>query len=222
MGSVPLIAYSIAAALQSKHIQRVIVSTDDAEIAQVARDWGAEVPFIRPAELAQDATTDLPVFQHAIDWLAKEEGYTADIIVQLRPTTPFRPPNCVDEAIELLLANKQADSLRGVTPSGQNPFKMWRIQAEQLTPLVPTNFEEPYNMPRQKLPDTYWQTGHIEVIRRATIMDKNSMTGNPILPYIVDSVYAIDLDNLQQWQFAEYVLAHWKLSIVEPVGIMSS
>jgi len=94
----PLIAYSIAAALGSQSVTRTIVSTDDEEIAAVARQYGAETPFLRPVELAEDQTTDLPVFQHALACLAEQEAYHPDVIVQLRPTSPIRPPDCVDQA----------------------------------------------------------------------------------------------------------------------------
>ena len=214
LGGIPLIAYSIEAGLRSKYLDRVIVSTDDPEIAAVAREWGAEVPFMRPAELAGDLATDLPVFEHALRWL-EEEGYRCDAVVQLRPTSPFRPPACVDEAVEVLLSGN-ADSVRGITPSGQNPYKMWRIEDGMMQPLLDSEFAEPYNMPRQELPDTFWQTGHVEVIRTATILEMGSMTGYRIAPYVLDPAYAIDLDNELQWKFAEYVLDHWKLEIVKP------
>jgi len=126
----PLIAYSIAAGLQARHVTRVIVSTDDEEIAAVARQWGAETPFLRPAEFAQDDTTDLPVFQQALAWLAEHENYHPDFVVQLRPTSPVRPVGLIDEAIDLMLTNPQADCVRGVVPSGQNPFKMWQIEPD--------------------------------------------------------------------------------------------
>jgi CMP-N-acetylneuraminic acid synthetase len=99
----------------------VIVSTDDEEIAAVARQYGAEVPFMRPPEFAQDQSLDLPVFQHAVDWLAEHENYHPDVVVQLRPTSPVRPPTLVDEAVNLLLSHPEADSVRGVVPAGQNP-----------------------------------------------------------------------------------------------------
>ncbi|MCB0678475.1 MAG: acylneuraminate cytidylyltransferase family protein, partial [Saprospiraceae bacterium] len=184
LGGIPLIAYSIEAGLRSKYLDRVIVSTDDPEIAAVAREWGAEVPFMRPAELAGDLATDLPVFEHALRWL-EEEGYRCDAVVQLRPTSPFRPPACVDEAVEVLLSGN-ADSVRGITPSGQNPYKMWRIEDGMMQPLLDSEFAEPYNMPRQELPDTFWQTGHVEVIRTATILEMGSMTGHRIAPYVLD------------------------------------
>lgn len=216
LGSFPLISYSIAAGLCSQYIDRVIVSTDDGEIAQIAEQYGAEVPFIRPKELAEDHVTDLPVFEHAVKWLEENDNYHADIILQLRPTSPFRPKGSVDEAIALLLQSRQADSVRGVTPSGQNPYKMWRVENHRMVPLLNGEFDEPYNMPRQKLPATFWQTGHIEVIRYETIMYQHSMTGDHIIPFIIDSRYAIDLDTLQQWEYAEYMLEFIEEEIYQP------
>lgn len=217
LDGVPLLAYSIAAGLQSGYVDRVIVSTDSPEIAEVARAWGAETPFLRPAALAEDATTDFPVFEHALRRLAETEGYYPDIVVQLRPTSPLRPPALVDEAIDMLLHHQAADSVRCVTPSGQNPFKMWRIENGRLQPLLRHELPEPYNQPRQALPETYWQTGHVEAIRYKTIMEKKSLTGDLILPCMVPPEYAIDLDNLYQWDFAEHVLAKWELERVTPV-----
>jgi len=215
LGGVPLIAYSIAAGLESKQVNRVIVSTDDEEIASIAKQWGADVPFLRPAELAEDHVTDLPVFEHTVRWLS-ENDHIPDIVLQLRPTSPFRPPNCLDEAITKLLNDDQADSVRGVTPSGQNPFKMWRIENEVMSPLLQSEYNEPYNMPRQKLPSTFWQTGHIEVIRTHTILEKKSLTGDRILSYVIDPQYAVDLDTLNQWQFAEYLMSDQTMDIIRP------
>jgi len=115
----PLIAWSIAAARQSEFVTRIVVSTDDEEIAAVARSFGAETPFLRPAEFAQDQTTDLPVFEHALQWLAEHENYHPEVVVQLRPTSPIRPRDCVDGAIKILLAHPDADCVRGVVPRGR-------------------------------------------------------------------------------------------------------
>jgi N-acylneuraminate cytidylyltransferase len=216
LGSHPLIAYSIAAARQSARITRTIVSTDDAAIAAVARQYGAVVPFTRPAALAGDLVTDLPVFEHALKYLADNEDYHPDLVVQLRPTSPFRPIGSVDRAIDLLLQSPGADSVRSVTPSGQNPFKMWLIEQGRLKPLVPSELKEPYNMPRQELPATFWQTGHIEVIRRETIVEQHSLTGQVILPLEIDGQYAIDLDDLHQWQYAEYIMQQQRFTFVQP------
>ncbi len=213
----PLIAYSIAAGLQAKQVSRVIVSTDDEEVAVISRSYGAEVPFLRPAALAQDETVDFPVFKHTLEWLAEKESYHPEIVVQLRPTSPLRPTDCVDRAIEILLDNTDGDSVRGVIPSGQNPYKMWRINsAGNLRPLVDNDFEEPYNMPRQQLPQTYWQTGHIDVIRASTILEKGSMSGDNVLPLIMDPRYAVDIDTAKDHQHAEWILGHSDLPLIRP------
>jgi len=213
----PLMAYSIAAGLQSDRVTRVITSTDDDEIAEVARSYGAEVPFLRPAELAQDQTTDLPVFQHALDWLSREEKYVPEIVVQLRPTSPIRPLDCVDRAVEILLENAEVDSVRGVVPSGQNPYKMWVIQdSGSMTPLLGDGPPEAYNKPRQELPPTYWQTGHIDAIRAGTITDQGSMSGRVILPLRLDSRYAIDIDTPEDWRRGELLVEQAQLDMVRP------
>lgn len=215
----PLIAYSIAAGLQAERVTRVIVSTDDEEIAAVARSCGAETPFLRPAEFAQDQTLDLPVFQHALRWLAEQEGYRPDVVVQLRPTSPIRPRSIVDEAVNLLLEHPEADSVRGIVPSGQNPHKMWRIDpaSGQMRPLLAVEgIAEPYNAPRQVLPQIYWQTGHIDAIRPASILDKGTMSGNAILPLMIDPRFTVDIDNPSDWAKAEWLVYHAGLDMVDP------
>jgi YrbI family 3-deoxy-D-manno-octulosonate 8-phosphate phosphatase len=216
----PLIAYSIAAARQSKLVTRTIVSTDDEEIAAVARSFGAETPFQRPAEFAQDNTTDLPVFQHALKWLAENEAYHPEVVVQLRPTSPIRPRNCVDSAIQILLAHPQADCVRGVVPAGQNPHKMWRLPGGAEAPmrnlLDVEGLREPYNAPRQALPPIYWQTGHIDAIRTRTILGKGSLTGENIYPQIIDPRYTVDLDNLYDWAKYEWLAKFGGLDFVSP------
>jgi len=195
----------------------VIVSTDDNEIAEVARHYGAEVPFMRPVELARDDTTDLPVFKHALGWLEREEDYRPEVVVQLRPTSPLRPPDCVDRAVEKLLSHPEADSVRGVVPSGQNPYKMWRITDDgRMVSLLQDGFDEPYNMPRQKLPPTYWQTGHIDAIRTSTITEKDSMSGRVVLSLMIDPRYMVDIDTLRDWERAEWLLSQGEIDVVQP------
>lgn len=214
----PLVAYSIAAGLQAKTVTRVIVSTDDEQIASISNHYGAETPFLRPENLAQDDTTDLPVFIHALDWLEHNEGYYADIVVQLRPTSPIRSPSLVDDAVQLLIGTTGADSVRGVVLSGQNPYKMWRINAQgHLQPLIPLpGISEPYNAPRQVLPTTYWQTGHIDVIHVATIQQKDSMSGDVILPIVINPSYMVDIDTELDWQRAEWQVAQSSIEMVYP------
>lgn len=214
----PLIAYSIEAGLAAEAVTRVVVSTDDEEIAEVARRCGAEVPFLRPAEIAQDLTLDLPVFQHAMRWFAEHEGYHPDIVVQLRPTSPVRPPTLVDEAVNLLLAHPEADSVRGVVPAGQNPHKMWRVNSQTgaLSPLLTVEgIDEPYNAPRQALPPVYWQTGHIDAIR-PHVFTQNSMSGKTILPVMIDPAYTVDIDTPKDWARYEWLVLQSDLEIVHP------
>ncbi|MEL6612440.1 MAG: acylneuraminate cytidylyltransferase, partial [Bacteroidota bacterium] len=228
LGRHPLIAYSIAAAQQAMvppgSTIRIVVSTDDEEIAEVARAYGAEVPFLRPAELARDDTTDFPVFEHALRWLAEREGYRPDLVAQLRPTSPLRPPGLLADAVAAMAARPDADSLRAVIPSGQNPFKMWKIEgdagAATLRPLLSSaqagEHAEPYNQPRQSLPSTYWQTGHLDLIRPATILDQRSMSGRTILPLVLDPRYLHDLDTHHDWRRTEEALATRDLPVVLP------
>ncbi|MCJ7623220.1 MAG: acylneuraminate cytidylyltransferase, partial [Anaerolineaceae bacterium] len=198
---------------------RVIVSTDDDEIAEVAKQFGADVPFLRPNDLAQDDTQDLPVFQHALQWLDENEGYFPELVVQLRPTSPVRPHDCVDDAIRLLLDNPEAESVRGVVSAGQNPYKMWKIDPKdgKLNQLLTVEgIPEPYNAPRQILPQVYWQTGHIDVIRPETILEKNSMSGDVILPLILESQFTVDIDNLNDWKRSEWLVKQGSLGMVHP------
>ena len=200
-------------------VTRVIVSTDDEEIASVAREYSAEVPFLRPVELAQDTTLDLPVFEQALKWLEEIEEYKPEMVVQLRPTSPIRPRNCVDDAISILLQHPRADCVRGVVPAGQNPHKMWRISKPDgpMTPLLEVpGIAEPYNAPRQILPPIYWQTGHIDAIRASSISRKRSLTGNKIYPLIIDPRYTVDIDNLSDWAKYEAMVYSGLLDMVSP------
>jgi len=217
----PLIAYSIRAGLDAERVSRVVVSTDDEDIAAIARDWGAETPFIRPEEYAQDRTLDLPVLKHALDWLREKEDYHPEIVVWLRPTSPIRPPDCVDKAVKKLLAHPQADCVRGVVQAGQNPFKMWTIddQSGAMHPLVSVEgIDEPYNAPRQILPSVYWQTGHIDALWTKNVYAKNSMTGNVLYPLFVDPGYTVDIDLPVDWKRAEERFLSLPLDKVDPAG----
>jgi N-acylneuraminate cytidylyltransferase len=219
LAGVPLIAYSIAAGVQAQTVTRVIVTTDSEEIADVSRQYGAEIPFMRPAEHAQDSTPDLPVFVHALKWLYEMEGYQPDVVVHLRATSPFRPLSCVDDGVRMLLDDPQADCVRGMINAQQNPYKMWQPDPDSpyARPLLRLDgIAEPYNAPRQKLPPTYWQTGHLDVIRPATILEKNSMTGDRIRALLIDERYTIDIDTPLDWEAAEMMIERLALPLVKP------
>ena len=214
MAGRPLIAYSIAAGLAAEQVTRLVVSTDDEEIAALARRYGAETPFLRPPQCSQDHTPDLPVFEHALNWLDEQESYRPDIVVQLRPTSPFRRVAHIDGAICRLIERPEADSVRTVCIPFQNPYKMWRFGADGfMRPLLETDFCEPYNMPRQALPDVYWQTGYVDAAWSDTILEKHSMTGDLILPLVIDPSEWIDIDSPDDWLRAERLLINGDITL---------
>jgi N-acylneuraminate cytidylyltransferase len=204
----PLIAYSIAHALACPLINRVIVSTDSEEIAAVARAHGAETPFLRPANISGDHATDVEYHHHALNWLAENENYRPGFIVNLRPPHPIRNPATLARAIKTFAASKGADSLRSVRASELSPYKMWRIGHDGFAiPVAPVQgMPEPYNMPRQLLPMTYWQDGYVDITRPETVLDQHSTTGHCILPFIIDED-CIDIDYEENWKLAEQMLS---------------
>lgn len=194
VGGKPLIAHSIAQARESQRITRIVVSTDDREIADVARACGAEVPFVRPSELAGDLSPDLDVFRHALTWLRDEQSYACDLVVHLRPTGPVRRVALIDEAVDLLLAHPEADSLRSVSWPQQTPYKMWRVNDGYLQPLVGVDgMAEAHCMPRQALPEVFWQNGYVDIIRPHVILERGQMAGTRVLPFIVcEPIFELD------------------------------
>jgi CMP-N,N'-diacetyllegionaminic acid synthase len=202
----PLIAHSIEHALHSSRITRVIVSTDDEEIAEVARRYGAEVPFLRPAALSGDLSTDLEVFEHALEHLQGQEGYVPELVVQLRPTSPVRKVNVVDAAIDALLAAPSADSLKSLSPSKASPYKMWVVDAGGAVPLLELpGLREAHSMPRQILPTVYAGNGYVDIIRPRAILEQKSMVGRVVLPFVLDEPI-FDLDYPEQIRALEEAL----------------
>jgi N-acylneuraminate cytidylyltransferase len=214
LGGHPLIAWAIEAGLRARRVDRVLVSTDDEEIRATAHRYGAGVPFLRPPELARDDTPDLPVFQHVLAWLDRE-GVRPRLLVQLRPTSPLRPPGMVDEGVGLLLSRTAADSVRSVTPSSQNPYKMWRDENGRLKPLQGSLAEELFNLPRQRLPATLWQTGHLDVVRPDVVV-AGSMTGSWIAGLKVPVAYAVDVDGMEDIELAEWRIRRGGLALERP------
>jgi len=197
VGGKPLIAYSIEHALSSRYIRRTIVSTDDSEIAAVARSFGAEVPFIRPSEFARDLSPDIDVFRHALKWLRDRDGYVCELVVHLRPTGPVRRVEVVDDAIQTMLSHSEADSLRSVSWPIQTPYKMWRIVDGYLRPLLSLDgVAEPYCLPRQSLPEIYWQNGYVDIVRPRVVLELGMMCGHKILPFVIhEPVLEIDYED---------------------------
>ncbi|MEA2013052.1 MAG: acylneuraminate cytidylyltransferase family protein [Verrucomicrobiota bacterium] len=192
----PMLAYSIEHALASKLISRVIVSTDSEEYADIAKRHGAEVPFLRPSDLAKDNSTDLETFQHALAYLKDTEDYIPDLCVHLRPTYPIRTISLIDKVIEVLLEKPDYDSVRTVTKVPHTPYKMWsRNQGGKLVPILTLeNLDEPWNEPRQKLPEIFVQNANVDVVRTKTITERNSMTGKKIYGMEDDNFFDIDTE----------------------------
>ncbi|MEQ9412359.1 MAG: acylneuraminate cytidylyltransferase family protein, partial [Cyclobacteriaceae bacterium] len=190
----PLLAYSIEHALQCTEISRVIVSTDSSYYTEIAKQFGAEVPFLRPESISGDFSTDLETFHHTLKWLKDNEGYVPDICVHLRPTYPVRRIDDISKMIDLLVKDDGADSIRSVTKSKETPYKMWfHHQSGELAPIMnDINYREAYNRPRQALPEVFIQNAAIDVIKTSTILQKNSMTGDKILGYKMDEMFDID------------------------------
>lgn len=184
----PLIAYSIEQAHKSSYITRTIVSTDDEDIAKVARDYGAEVPFMRPQAFAQDLSPDIEAFRHALQWLAQNQSYNPNLVVHLRPTGPVRRVDIIDKAIEMLLEDPDADSVRSVSWPSLTPYKMWRAgEGKYIEPVArAAGVPDSHSMPRQLLPEVFWQNGYVDVVRPATVLELNSMAGVNVLPFVVD------------------------------------
>ena len=191
----PLIVHSIEQALESKLIKRVIVSTDDPEIAETARNAGAEVPFMRPPMISQDLSTDLEFMQHYIEWQESNNAAAMpDVIVQLRPTYPNRSVSFIDECITAFRAD-EFSSLRTVVPIDKSPFKMYTLDGPTLLPLFEAieGIEEPYNQCRQALPPAYLHNGCVDITTPKTIR-AGSMTGSRIFAKVMVAHETLDVD----------------------------
>jgi N-acylneuraminate cytidylyltransferase len=199
----PLVAHTIEHALGSALVSRVIVSTDDDEIASVSRQYGAEVPFMRPSVLAEDHVLDFPVFEHALNYLHETESWVPEIVVHLRPTAPHRMPTWIDEAVQLLIDTPAADSVRSVSIPDKHPYRMFRIDSDGfLDPIMKHEHSLPYLLRRQDLPPVYYYNCVIDITRSATILQKHSMTGDRILPYVMDPDDVIDIDTRRDLEIA--------------------
>ncbi|HKE83686.1 MAG TPA: acylneuraminate cytidylyltransferase [Vicinamibacterales bacterium] len=212
LGAVPLLAYSIEAGLRARLVDRVIVSTDDEEIAEVARTWGADVPFLRSPGMVGD---DPPVLQHVVGWLEANSGRIPEFVVQLCPTSPLRPPDCVDDAIEILRCDDTIDSVRGVVEVSQNPCNMWRLRTDgTMTPLI-AEAADADNPPAQE-PRTFRHTGHVDAVRTHVIRERESISGERIRALVLDAAYATDISTEADWQRAEWLLGHIERPVVRP------
>ena len=192
----PLLAYTCDAALGSQRLTRVVLSTDDEEIAAVSRACGVEAPFLRPVELATDEASALAVIHHALRWLREHEDYQPDILVYLQPTSPLRRSHHVDEAVDLLLADPRADSVVSAVevPHLFSPYSIQRLVDSYLVDFwqEPVDFDR---FTRQAHPVLYARNGAaIYATRTQVLLEKDSIFGDRCLPYLMKPEESVDID----------------------------
>ncbi len=201
----PLILYTIEVAKKSGLITDLIVSTDDQKIAEISKKYGAEVPFIRPVDLAQDDTPILPVIQHAVKFMENKLGYQYDYVVTLQPTSPFRTPEDIDQAIKLI-DNEKADSAASLVavPSTFHPIKMKKLDGNKVLPYC---LSEPEGVRRQELPKVYRRSSAVYVSRRDLVLNDNLFFGEKVVGFETPIERFADIDTQQDWEQAELKVA---------------
>jgi N-acylneuraminate cytidylyltransferase len=204
----PLIAYTIAAAIQSEVFSDVIVSTDSEKYAEMARYYGAEVPFLRPSELAGDVSPDIEWLQYTLKRLQKI-GREYDCFSILRPTSPFRQPDTIQRAWQAFLAEDGVDSLRAVEKCQQHPGKMWIIRGKRMTPLLPLSPpEQPWHSSQyQSLPEVYVQNASLEFAWTRVVTEQRTIAGTVLMPFITKDYEGFDVNSPYDWELAENLAA---------------
>ena len=203
----PLLAWTIIQAIKCKYKMKIIVSTDSNKYADIAKEYGAEVPFLRPKEISEDLSTDLEFIKYTSETLELLHKYKSDIILQLRPVTPNRSVKMINNCLDTFIKNfEEYDSLRTVIKSEKSPYKMYSIDKENniLKPLFDNinDIQESFNQPRQILPPTYLHNGYIDIIK-TDILKNDLISGDKIYPYIKDKSDNIDIDYEDDWKNAE-------------------
>jgi CMP-N,N'-diacetyllegionaminic acid synthase len=200
----PLLAYTIECARAARSLERVILSTEDEEIAEVGRRWGVEVPFLRPVELAQDDTPTLPVIQHAVRFL-EERGERFDAVMILQPTSPLRSPEDIDGAVGLM-EQTGCDSVIAFVEVGEHHPARMKMVDETLRVSDPPFAEEVEGMPRQMLPRLYLRAGSVYLTRTSVLMKTNRISGDDCRAWIVPPERAVNIDTEFDFVVAEALL----------------
>ena len=196
----PLIAYTIEAAKQSENVSRVIVNTDDAEISKVALDYGAEVPFVRPSELASDTAKSIDVLLHTLAWLKKNEDLQIDEIIVLQPTSPLRTTQHIDEAIKMYLERK-ADSVISYCQEEHSVFWHKFITDEGKFEDI---FNGDYLKNRQEIRPTFYPNGAIYILKTKLLLEKKYYSENAYA-FLMDKKSSVDIDTMEDFEFAEWL-----------------
>ncbi|WP_169312407.1 acylneuraminate cytidylyltransferase family protein [Methanoplanus limicola] len=208
----PLIAYSIMSGINCNEITRTIVSTDSYEIANVAKKYGADIPFLRPNEISTDTSQDIYFILHLLNWYIENEGIIPKYLVNLRPTTPLRNPGKLCEAINLIKNDKDATSLRSVHELSEPPQKMMKFNGKYLDGFFPDDPRpEYYNLPRQFFPKAYHPNGYIDIYLPNLVLDNYSLYGDKVLGYITE--YVEEIDTIQNYENLKYHLKQIKYDL---------
>lgn len=202
----PLIAYTIEAALAVRNIDRVIVSTDNEEIAAIAKEYGAEVPFIRPSELSSSDATEFEFHAHAVDALYRQESYRVDIIVNLYPTTPFRKTDSILNALNMMLADSNADSLRSVRKCKEHPNKMWIKNGSYLNRFLSVDDPSKQTLSYHLLPEVYIQNASIYIVKKETLDRYQNTIGENVICFEMDDKESLDINYEMDFVFASFLI----------------
>jgi len=205
----PLIAYSIATGRLARNIERVIVSTDSEHYANIAREYGAEVPFLRPAEISGDRSTDYEFIKHLLDWMQDNEGKQPKYLVHLRPTAPLREVSYVEEAIRLMRENDSATALRSVQEMPQSAYKSFELEKGYLKCVGSGSMNlDMANRPRQEYKKTYDPNSYVDVIRVSYVLENRRIHGDRVLAYIIPPIGPIgEFNTLEDFAYLEYLVA---------------
>jgi len=205
LGDYPLLAWSILAAKKSRFIDRVIVSTDSEEYAKLAIEFGAEAPFLRPEKISGDFSTDFEFILHALDWLLAHDD-EPKYIAHIRPTTPFRDPIWIDNAINLFKNNSMATALRSAHEMPESAYKAFEISMNgQFKRVGAINTDlDAANNPRQQFPLTFQPNGYIDILSTKFIRSRGVIHGDWVLPFITPLALEVDTEN--DFAFLEYQL----------------
>jgi CMP-N-acetylneuraminic acid synthetase len=203
----PVMAYTIAAALDSGIFADVIVSTDSDQYAEIARHYGAEVPFMRPVELAGDVSPDIEWIAYTLKRLEKD-GHLYDCFSILRPTSPFRQPDTIQRAWKAFLAEDGVDSLRAVERCRQHPGKMWVIRSKRMMPLLPLSPpEQPWHSSQyQALPEVYVQNASLEIAWTRVVLQERTIAGTVLVPFLTEGYEGFDVNDPYDWDLAEHLV----------------
>jgi len=214
LGGHPVIAYTIAAAKESGIFGDVIVSTDSEPFAEIARHYGASVPFLRPDEYAGDRSPDIEWIEYTLARL-RDEGKAYDCFAILRPTSPFRKAETIRRAWDTFLAEDGVDSLRAVEKCKQHPGKMWVVRGRRMFPLLPIGpKEQPWHSSQYPtLPEVFVQNASLEIAWSRVIFENRTIAGDSYVPFITEGDEGYDVNDVADWVYAEYLLSTGEASL---------